>query len=558
MPDDGVSGGRSGEARRHAEQWLRAEPDDDIRHELAELIERAAGGEATDRAELAERFGGTLQFGTAGLRAAVGAGSMRMNRLVVRQAAAGLGRWLLDEEAAGRLVGAASRGVVIAHDARRKSDVFAHDSARVLAAMGVRALVHPGVQPTPVLAWSITGLDAAAGVVVTASHNPPADNGYKVYLQTGSQIVAPIDAEIASRIATFRDPWEIPIAEPDDPLIDWLGPEWADAYVDAVGGVRLRPDVPGVRVAYTAMHGVGGAVVLRAFERAGFDPPAVVAVQQEPDGTFPTVSFPNPEEPGAMDLLLEQAASTDAAVALANDPDADRLGVAIPQPNGSWRRLTGDEIGWLFADHILANTSGDERLVVTTLVSSSLLARMADAAGVHSAETFTGFKWIGKLATDRPDLRLVLGYEQALGYLVTQRPLDKDGITAAVMMAEIAAVAAAEGATLQDRLDAIAARFGRYVTAERSIRMSPADGAVWVATLQETPPEAIGGRAVVSVESYPEAGLVRLMLDGGVRLQIRPSGTEPKVKLYAEAVDLDPTDLESVLATVTPGVRPQM
>jgi phosphomannomutase len=252
-----------------------------------------------------------------------------------------------------------------------------------------------------------------------------------------------------------------------------------------------------------------------------------------------------------MDLLIETAQSCDAVVALANDPDADRLGVAIPQSDGSWRRLSGDEIGWLFADHILSNTTGDDRLVVTTLVSSSLLARMAAAAGVHSEETFTGFKWIGKIATERPDLRLVLGYEQALGYLVAQRPLDKDGITAAVLMAEIAAVAVADGVTLQDRLDAIADRFGRYVTAELSVKMPPAQGAAWVAAIEADPPAEVGGRAVTSVTTYPEAGLVRLMLDGGVRIQIRPSGTEPKVKLYAEAVDLDPAILQSILQALT-------
>jgi phosphomannomutase len=534
-----------------ATAWAHAEPDDDIRRELSDLIVAAESGDA---GALAERFDGTLQFGTAGLRAAVAAGSMRMNRLVVRQAAAGLGQWLLDEQAAGRLVDAAARGVVIAHDARRKSDLFADDTARVLAAMGIRAMLLPGVQPTPVLAWSISGIGAAAGVVVTASHNPPADNGYKVYLETGSQIVSPIDTDIAERIARF-DPLAVELAPADDPLIDRLDDVWADRYVAAVPSVRLRPDVPGVAVAYTAMHGVGGATVLRAFEAAGFDAPHVVADQQEPDGTFPTVAFPNPEEPGAMDLLLAEAQRCGATVALANDPDADRLGAAIPQADGSWRRLSGDEIGWLFADYILANTAGDDRLVVTTLVSSSLLARMAEAAGVHSEETFTGFKWIGKIATERPDLRLMLGYEQALGYLVAPRPLDKDGITAAVLMAEIAAVAASEGQTLQDRLDAIAERFGRYVTAELSVKMPPSDGAEWVASIQADPPAEVGGRQVMSVQTYPEANLVRLMLDGGVRLQIRPSGTEPKVKLYGEAVDIDPAELQSLLESVTRGVR---
>jgi phosphomannomutase len=534
-----------------ARAWLAAEPDADLRDELGASIIAAERGDAAD---LADRFAGRLQFGTAGLRAAVAAGPMRMNRLVVRQAAAGLGQWLLDREADGTIADAARRGVVIANDARRKSDLFADDTARVLAAMGIRAMLHPGVQPTPVLAWSITGLEAAAGVVVTASHNPPADNGYKVYLETGSQIVSPIDTEISACIERF-DPLTVELAAADDPLIERFDETWVDRYVEFVPSVRLRPDVAGVPVAYTAMHGVGGAVVLRAFEAAGFAAPFVVAEQQEPDGTFPTVSFPNPEEPGAMDLLMETARSCDAVVALANDPDADRLGVAIPQADGSWRRLSGDEIGWLFADHILANTSGDDRLVVTTLVSSSLLAKMAAAAGVHSEETFTGFKWIGKIASERPDQRLVLGYEQALGYLVAPRPLDKDGITAAVMMAEIAAVAVAEGATLQDRLDSIAERFGHYVTAELSVRMPPADGAAWVESIEASPPAEVGGRAVESVSTYPEANLVRLVLDGGVRLQIRPSGTEPKVKLYAEAVDLDPAvlhDLLAALATITP------
>jgi phosphomannomutase len=531
---------------RTAISWLAAEPDDDIRDELSSLIDMARSGDAD---ELAARFDGRLQFGTAGLRAAVAAGSMRMNRLVVRQAAAGLGRWLLDAEASGDIPDAARRGVVIAHDARRKSDLFAEDTCRVLAAMGIRSMLHPGVQPTPVLAWSITGMNAAAGVVVTASHNPPADNGYKVYLQTGSQIVSPIDSDIADRIGQF-DPLTVELAPADHPLIEHLDESWVDRYVEFVPSVRLRSDVPGVAVAYTAMHGVGGAVVLRAFDAAGLPEPFVVAAQQQPDGTFPTVSFPNPEEPGAMDLLLAEAKACGAKVALANDPDADRLGVAIPQPDGSWRRLSGDEIGWLFADYILANTSGDDRLVVTTLVSSSLLARMADAAGVHSEETFTGFKYIGKIATERPDLRLMLGYEQALGYLVAPRPLDKDGITAAVLMAEIAAVAESEGTTLQDRLDAIAERFGRYVTAELSVKMPPADGAAWVASIEADPPTEVGGRVVTSVQTYPEANLVRLLLDGGVRLQIRPSGTEPKVKLYGEAVDLDPAALQSLLAAL--------
>ncbi len=520
-----------------AKRWLAAEPDDDIREELATLI-------AGDPAELTARFTGRLQFGTAGLRAAVGAGPQRMNRLVVRQAAAGLGAYLLEQDP-----GAADRGVVVGYDARRKSDVFALDTARVLAEMGIRVRLFDQKVPTPVLAWSITETNSAAGVVVTASHNPPADNGYKVYLDDGAQIVPPHDTGIAACIDRY-DPTEVELADEHHPLIASVGDDLVDAYLAFVPSVRRRPDVEGVPVAYTAMHGVGGDVFVRAFAAAGLPAPDVVAPQFEPDGTFPTVSFPNPEEPGAMDLLLELAASSGAHVAIANDPDADRLGAAIPQPDGTWRRLGGDEIGWLLADYLLANGDGSDRLVVTTLVSSALLSKMAAAHGVTGAETFTGFKWIARTRHDYPDLRFVLGYEQALGYLVAERPLDKDGITAAIVFAELAAVAAAEGRTLQGWLDDIAARYGRHVLADASVRMAQADAKDRVAALIADPPTSIGGRDVLSTEEYPEADLLRFELEGGVRVQIRPSGTEPKVKLYGEAVDEDPQPFVDALAAL--------
>lgn len=527
----------SDDASATARRWQAAEPDDDIRAELDELI-------AGDLGELAERFSGRLQFGTAGLRAAVGAGPLRMNRLVVRQAAAGLAHYLLDTDPAVR-----ERGVVIGFDARRKSDVFASDTARVMAAVGIPSRLFDQQVPTPVLAWSITELGSSAGVVVTASHNPPADNGYKVYLGDGAQIAPPHDTGISSRIEVV-DPTAVPMAPSDDPLIAPIGADMIDAYIASVPSVRRRPDVAGVPVAYTAMHGVGGATLMRAFAAAGLPAPAVVAEQFEPDAGFPTVSFPNPEEPGAMDLLIEVARASGAHVAIANDPDADRLGAAIPQPDGSWRRLGGDEIGWLFADHLLAADTGDDRLVVTTLVSSSLLGKMAAAAGVGSAETFTGFKWIARAVLDRPDLRFVFGYEQALGYLVAGQPLDKDGISAAVLFAEIAAVAAADGVTMQDRLDAIASRFGRHILSDASVRMTPEEAAAKVVDLRADPPAEIGGRAVTSTEEYPEANLLRFELDGGVRVQIRPSGTEPKVKIYGEAVDEDPAPFVAALATL--------
>ena len=456
-----------------------------------------------------------------------------MNRLVVRQAAAGLARYVVDT-----WPDAAERGIIIGFDARRKSDDFALDTARVVAAAGVRALLLPTPLPTPVLAWNITEHNAIAGVVVTASHNPAVDNGYKVYLGDGAQIVSPHDAAIAACIDLF-DPCTVELAAIDHPLIERLDGSAEARYLAAIPSLRFRPDVDGVGVAYTAMHGVGGATLLRAFEQAGLPRPFVVAAQQQPDPAFPTVVFPNPEEHGAMDLLLEQARESHASLALANDPDADRLGAAIPTPDGGWRRLTGDELGWLLGDHILRHTSGDDRLVVTTLVSSSLLGRMAAAAGVQFRETYTGFKWIGRTVLDHPELRFVFGYEQALGYLVCQRPMDKDGITAAVMMAEVAALAAHEGVTLQQRLDALANQFGRYVTAERSLRIDPIQATRNVAALRDRPPTEVAGLAVTNVEWFEEAGLLRIWLND-IRLQVRPSGTEPKVKLYGEAIGTDP------------------
>ena len=529
----------SGDVRAVARAWLAAEPDADLRDELRSLIDG-------DDAILTERFAGRLSFGTAGLRAAVGAGPLRMNRLVVRQAAAGLIDHLLAS-----VPNAAECGVVIGWDARRKSDAFALDTARVAAARGVKAYVMPRVVPTPVLAWNITRLGCAAGVMVTASHNPPADNGYKVYLGSGAQIVPPHDTLIAEAIGRL-DPTAVPLSDVDHPLIVRLGDDVIDAYVDWAPSVRLVRDAPPVRFAYTALHGVGGMVADRVFERAGVGEPIVVAAQHDPDGSFPTVSFPNPEEPGAMDLVVEAARAAGASIAIANDPDADRLGVAIPGRDGSWRLLRGDEIGWLLADHVLRFTSGTDRLMVSTLVSSSLVGKMAAASGVAYAETFTGFKWIADAALKNSDKRLVFAYEQALGYLVTDRPLDKDGITAAVVMLEVASVAARDGKTIDDLLDDIAARFGRHVTAETSVRLDPAAGIAAVEQLRANPPKEIAGRRVVEVVDYPEATLLRLWLEGvggeRMRLQVRPSGTEPKVKLYGEAVGEDPSPFLAALS----------
>lgn len=506
--------------------WLAAEPDVDIRDELAALI-------AGDPDELARRFAEPLRFGTAGLRAAVGAGRNRMNRLVVRAAAAGFADYLL-----ANVPDAARHGVAIGYDARRKSDVFADDTARVMAARGINVWMFPTMVPTPLLAHAVAELGAAGGVMVTASHNPPADNGYKVYLAGGAQIAPPDDVAIAAAIDSL-DPTTLAMVDDESPLIATMPAEITESYLRRVSGVRHRPDLASVPVAYTALHGVGGATVRDVFSRAGLGSLHVVDGQFSPDGSFPTVSFPNPEEPGAMDAVIACAQQHGCTMALANDPDADRLGVAVVDTDGTWRRLAGDEIGWLLADHILRHTVGDDRLVVTTVVSSGLLGRMAAAYGVHHVETLTGFKWIARAIADRADLRPVFAYEQALGYLIAPAPPDKDGVSAAVMMAEIAALAAAEGVTIIDRLDDIAARFGRHHLDERSVASTA--GAEVVQALAAHPPSALGGRAVSSVEFLADAALLRVILDGDVRVQVRPSGTEPKVKVYAEGVDADPS-----------------
>jgi len=511
-----------------AEAWLRRDPDPDTRAELAALLE------AGDHDELARRFAGRLAFGTAGLRAALGAGPLRMNRVVVREATAGLVRHLPE-----------GATVVVGHDARHKSDVFAQDAAGVVAAAGGRALLLPLSLPTPVLAFAVRHLGADAGVMVTASHNPPADNGYKVYLGDGAQIVPPADAEIAAHIEAVAAEGEVAVAEPDDPRIEVLGAEVVSAYLDAVVAGSLVA-ARNVGVAYTAMHGVGRDVLLAAFGRAGFPAPAVVVEQGDPDPDFPTVTFPNPEEPGALDLGLALAGRVDADVLLANDPDADRLGVAVPTPDGGWRALTGDEIGALLADHVLAHTTGADRLVVTTVVSSRLLGRMAAAHGVHFEETLTGFKWIARPALAHPEWRFVFGYEEALGYLVGDAVLDKDGIGAALAFAGLVADLKARGLTVHDRLAALAVEHGLHATRPVTLRFDGPDGldriAALMAATRADPPTALGGLAVeerrdlLADADLPPTDALVLHLAGGARVVMRPSGTEPKLKCYLEAV----------------------
>jgi phosphomannomutase len=506
--------------RDRAQRWHAAEPDDDIRAELEVLL-------AGPPDELAARFAGRLEFGTAGLRAEVGAGPLRMNRLVVRQAAAGLAAHLLATDSR-----ATERGVVIGYDARRKSDVFANDTAQVMAAAGIPAMVFDHVVPTPLLAWSITELDAAGGVVVTASHNPPADNGYKVYLGDGSQIVPPADVEIASRIDAVTRVSDLPRGD----TAETLGEEVVNAYLDAVAALPA-PGPRDVIWVYTPMHGVGGATVVDVARRAGFPPPLVVDRQAEPDPEFPTMAFPNPEEPGAMDLAKELAAEHGADLLIANDPDADRCAVGAPTVDRGWRMLSGDEVGALLADHLLRR--GVEGVYAASVVSSSLLRRLAAAAGQPYAETLTGFKWIARVPG------LVFGYEEALGYcLAPSLVRDKDGISALVLVLELAAALRAEGRTLLDRLDEMALRHGVHATDQLSVRVADLTLIADAMTgLRATPPELLGGLAVEQVtdlaagsEELPPTDGLRFRLAGGARVVVRPSGTEPKLKCYLEVV----------------------
>ena len=522
-----------------ARAWAGDDPDPVTRAALEALIERAPDDDAA-AADLADRFDGTLEFGTAGLRGAQGAGPNRMNRAVVLRAAAGLAAYLRDHGA-----GEADT-VVVGYDARHNSDVFARDTAEVVTGAGMQALVLPRPLPTPLLAFAVRDLGCTAGVMVTASHNPAQDNGYKVYLggaDGGSQIVPPADARIAERIAAVGAVADIPRGDGGEVL----GDDLVDRYLDAAAGL-VGPGTDGARtnartdlsVVYTPLHGVGRTTVEAALERAGFSAPHVVVRQGEPDPEFPTVAFPNPEEPGAMDLATALATQVGADLVVANDPDADRCAVAVPTgPTGrdGWSTLSGDEVGALLADHLLR--SGREGTYAASIVSSSLLGQLARAAGQPHAETLTGFKWISRVDD------LAYGYEEALGYCVDPDHVrDKDGISALLLVCELAASLKAEGLTLRDNLDRIAREHGLFATDQLSVRFSDVDRIpATLERLRSTPPTSLGGLGVEAVDDLaqgsgglpPTEGL-RFRLADRARVVVRPSGTEPKLKCYLEVV----------------------
>jgi phosphomannomutase len=538
------------ELAARAERWAAADPDDADR---AEVRRRVAAG---DEAWLREGFAARLEFGTAGMRGPLGPGPGRMNRLAVRRVTAALARWA-----------AGGRGpVVVGWDGRRGSEVFAADAARVLSRAGLPVVRAPALCPTPHVAYAVKVLGARAGIMVTASHNPPQDNGYKVYGPDGAQIVAPADAEISAHLDAL--PPGDPLAGDDGaggaPVTVW-GPELEEGWTREILALRVHAPAA-LRIAYTPLHGVGAGPFRRLMARGGYGDLHVVADQEAPDGAFPTVAFPNPEEPGALDRARALATAVQADLLLANDPDADRIAVGIPDGAGGWRVLDGNEVGTLLAEDLLAHGPGGLRLVATSLVSSQLLSRVARHHGARYAETLTGFKWIARagLAAAAEGYRAVLGYEEALGVSVGEVVRDKDGLSAALLVADLASAWRDRGG-LAAALDALALRHGVHRSTQKSWTLPGADGKARMAAilqrLRAEPPRSLAGLAVVAVVdtlaghrtalpggerspiALPPSDVLGFELEGGSRVLVRPSGTEPKLKVYVEVVEAAGGDL---------------
>ncbi|SIN70154.1 phospho-sugar mutase [Agromyces cerinus] len=525
-----------------AEAWISQDPDPETIAELSAIIDAVRGGDPAASADLADRFDQRLAFGTAGLRGEIAAGPNRMNRVLVSQAAAGLAAHLVEHAVLGQ-----TPSIVIGYDGRKNSAVFARDTAEIMAGAGVRAILLPRLLPTPVLAFAVRHLAVSAGVMVTASHNPPNDNGYKVYLggdDHGSQIVAPTDAEIAAQIQRVADTALVP--ELPRGVFETAAESVVDEYIRLTAQVAAPPAVQ-PRVVYTAMHGVGWQTMASVLAAAGFDAPSLVDAQIEPDPAFPTVSFPNPEEPGAMDLSFARAREVDAELIVANDPDADRLAIAIPDASSEigYRRLTGNEVGlvlgWQAAERASAvgGDSGPNGSLACSIVSSPGLETIARAYGLDFEATLTGFKWISRAPG------LVFGFEEALGYLVNPGTVrDKDGISAGLAFLSLAAQLKAEGRTVADHLDAFVERFGCHDSGQISIRVTElARIGEIMARLRAEPPAWIGGIRVERIEDLadgfgelPPSDVLRIVLEGGGRVMVRPSGTEPKLKIYIDAV----------------------
>ncbi|TFD69500.1 phospho-sugar mutase [Cryobacterium ruanii] len=535
-----------------ARAWLNQDPDPETQAQLRALINAVDDGDTVALSNLHSRFDTRLAFGTAGLRGEISAGPNRMNRVLVSQAAAGLATYLRRHAAPG-----VTPSVVIGYDGRKNSHVFATDTATIMAGAGVRAILLPRLLPTPVLAFAVRHLDASCGVMVTASHNPSNDNGYKVYLggvNNGAQIVAPDDKAISDEILRVA-------ADEHVPHLPRGSYETADedvvlAYIAATAGIAHRPRAQ-VNAVYTAMHGVGWDTTRRVLEKAGFDLPTLVDAQIAPDAAFPTVAFPNPEEPGALDLAYETAREVNAELIIANDPDADRLAVAIPDLSSAsgFRRLSGNEVGAILGWRAAAlagatdldadggtDLSGNGLALNTgtlacSIVSSPALHAVADAYGLRFTETLTGFKWVSRVPN------LVYGFEEALGYLVNPETVrDKDGISAAVALLSLVSDLKSEGTTLARYLDRFSERFGHYASGQISVRVSELSTIALVMTrLRESPPTHVGRIRVDEIDDFrwgfgelPPSDVLRIRLTDGSRVMVRPSGTEPKLKVYID------------------------
>ncbi|WP_217526480.1 phospho-sugar mutase [Vibrio cholerae] len=529
--------------------WLARDPDPKTRQELQQLID------TQQDAQIAERFQSRLEFGTAGLRGKVGCGPNRMNRLVIQETAAGLGQYLIAQ-----LPDAKKCGVVIGYDGRPDSQQFAHDTASVLTSLGIKTYLTYQVAATPIVAFGVRHFNAAAAVVVTASHNPPEYNGFKVYWENGAQIIPPHDAGIAACIdqaAQQAIPYLALEQAEQQGLLHWLRDEYYQTYRKTIGASPLlqhhtKPQA--LSLAYTAMHGVGANMAETLLADAGFTQVSSVKEQREPDGTFPTVNFPNPEEAGAMDMVMALAKKVGAQLACANDPDADRFAVAARKADGEYQMLTGDQVGSLFGHYLLSQTDARRQLVGNTIVSSSLLSKIAAAHGARYYQTLTGFKWLTNVAMQEQteQHQFLFAYEEALGYTIGSTVWDKDGLSALVAFAQLAAELNAQGKTVWDQLEALYRQHGLHVNAQRSIALAPNSPPVGD-KLRTTPPTDIAGRKVLIVEDFklarrtfadgkteaitlPTSDVLIYHLDGGARVIVRPSGTEPKLKCYYEVV----------------------
>ena len=523
--------------------WIADDPDPITASQLQQWLD------TNNEGELRTSFNGFLQFGTAGLRGPNRPGPSGMNRAVVGRTAAGIVAYMKERNLT---------SVVIGRDARYGSEDYTFETAEIMSGAGMKVFVLPRALPTPVLAFATNELGCDVGIMVTASHNPPQDNGYKVYLggtvdgieYRGSQIVSPTDVSIARKIDAITSLKEQPRAK----VWTVLGEEIIEKYIERTASLATTPGT--LKIVYTAMHGVGTETLQRVFQKAGYPSPILVAAQAAPDPDFPTVAFPNPEEPGAIDLALETAKTFDADLVIANDPDADRCAAAVKDPVTGWRMLRGDELGAILGESIARKSS--DGVFANSIVSSSILKKIAGHYNLEFKETLTGFKWLAKVKG------LTFGYEEALGYAVDAKTVnDKDGISAAITVAQIATDLATDGKTLLNLLDEIWARHGFHATEQISIRLSDLSKVdVILGRLRNNPPQNIAGRVVTSIDDLatPTDGLpptdgLRIWLDGGVRIIIRPSGTEAKMKCYIEVIEKDSKTAQVVLDQLRPPLK---